>query len=112
MLFDRFQLMRDLLADDGAIYVHMGWDVSHYVKTVLDEVFGAGQFVNQIIWKRQTAHSDIGQGSQHLGPIHDVIFLYTKSETFPWNMQYQPYSEEYVKAFYKHVEPETGRRIA
>jgi DNA modification methylase len=110
MLFDRFQLMRDLLADNGTIYVHMGWDVSHYVKAALDEVFGADQFVNQIIWKRQTAHSDIGQGSKHLGPIHDVILLYTKSEAFPWNMQYQPYSEEYVKAFYKYVEPETQRR--
>jgi adenine-specific DNA-methyltransferase len=110
MLFERFQLIRDLLSDEGTIYVHMGWDVSHYVKAVLDEVFGNGQFVNQIIWKRQTAHSDIGQGSKHLGPIHDVIFLYTKGETFPWNMQYQPYSEEYVKAFYKYIEPETGRR--
>ena len=110
MLFERFQLMRDLLSDEGTIYVHMGWDVSHYVKVVLDEVFGIGQFVNQIVWKRQTAHSDIGQGSKHLGPIHDVIFLYTKGETFPWNMQYQPYSEEYLKAFYKYIEPETGRR--
>lgn len=64
MLFDRFQLMRELLADDGTIYVHIGWDVSHYIKAALDEVFGPGQFVNQIIWKRQTAHSDIGQGSK------------------------------------------------
>jgi DNA modification methylase len=110
MLFDRFQLMRDLLADNGLIYVHMGWDVSHYIKAALDEVFGVQQFVNQVIWKRQTAHSDIGQGSKHMGPIHDVLFLYTKSDEFSWNMQYQPYSEEYVKAFYKHVEPKSGRR--
>src|SRR5437899_626364 len=61
MLFDRFQLMRDLLTDHGSIYVHMGWDVSHYIKAALDEVFGEQQFVNQVIWKRQTAHSDIGQ---------------------------------------------------
>ena len=110
MLFDRFQLMRDLLSDRGLICVHMGWDVSHYVKAALDEVFGVQHFVNQIIWKRQTAHSDIGQGSKHMGPIHDVLFLYTKSDEFSWNMQYQPYSEEYVKAFYKHVEPRSGRR--
>src|SRR6266446_6988024 len=43
------------------------------------------------------------------GPIHDVVFFYTKSKTFTWNMQYQPYSDEYIKAFYKYVEPETGR---
>jgi adenine-specific DNA-methyltransferase len=111
MLFDRLQLMRDLLTDHGSIYVHMGWDVSHYIKAVLDEVFGTERFVNQVIWKRQTAHSDIGQGAKHMGPIHDVVFLYTKSgEEFPWNMQYQPYSEDYLKAFYKFQEPETGRR--
>jgi DNA modification methylase len=109
MLFDRFHLMRDLLTDDGSIYVHIGWNVSHYVKAVLDEVFGSDRLVNQIIWKRQTAHNDIGQGSKHFGPIHDVIFLYTKSKTFTWNMQYQPYSDEYIKAFYKYVEPQTGR---
>jgi len=111
MLFARFHLMRDLLSDQGTIYVHIGWDVSHYIKIALDEVFGANQCVNQIIWKRQTAHSDIGQGSKHLGPIHDVIFLYAKGDSLTWEMQYQPYSEEYVNAFYKHVEPETGRRF-
>jgi len=77
---------------------------------LLDDVFGNTQFLNQIIWKRQTAHSDIGQGSQHLGRIHDVIFLYSKSETFTWNMQYTPYSKEYAESFYKFVESETGRR--
>lgn len=110
MLSARFSLIRDLLTEDGSIYIHIGWKVSHYVKVVLDEIFGSDRLVNQIVWKRQTAHNDIGQGSKHLGPIHDVLLLYTKSETFPWNMQYQPYSEEYVKGFYKHVEPKTGRR--
>src|SRR5438105_13683100 len=110
MLFDRFHLMRDLLSDTGAIYVHMGWDVSHYVKAALDEVFGAGAFVNQIIWKRQTAHSDIGQGATHFGPIHDVIFLYTKSSGFIWNMQYTAYAEEFEQSFYRYVETGTERR--
>ena len=110
MLHDRFTLMRDLLSPKGSMYVHMGWDVSHYVRLALDDVFGTDRLVNQIIWKRQTAHSDIGQGSKHMGPIHDVILFYTKSDEFPWNMQYQPYSEDYIAAFYKHVEPKTGRR--
>jgi adenine specific DNA methylase Mod len=110
MLFDRFLLMRDLLTDNGVIYVHIGWDVSHYVKAALDEVFGAGQFINQIIWKRQTAHSDIGQGSKHLGPIHDVIFLYSKGDELAWNMQYTPYAEDFVNSFYRYVEPDTKRR--
>jgi adenine-specific DNA-methyltransferase len=110
MLYDRFILMRDLLSPRGVIYVHMGWDVSHYVKIALDEVFGVDQFVNQVIWKRQTAHSDVGQGSKHMGPIHDVILLYAKGESFCWNMQYTPYSEEFSSSFYRYAEPKTGRR--
>lgn len=110
MLYERFALMRELLTDDGTLYVHMGWEVAPYVRMVLDEIFGREQFINQIIWRRQTAHSDIGQGSQHMGPIHDVILLYSKGPKYAWNMQYQPYSEEYVQAFYKHVDPNSGRR--
>ena len=110
MLRDRFLLLQELLSDDGMIYVHIGWGVSHYVKLPLDEVFGEERFVNQIIWKRQTAHSDIGQGSQHFGPIHDVILLYSKSERFTWNMQYTKYAEDFASSFYRHVEPETQRR--
>jgi len=109
MLYERLILMRDLLAKDGAIYVHMGWGVSHYVRAILDEIFGKQRAVNQIIWKRQTAHSDSGQGSEHLGRLHDVILLYSKSENYPWNVQFTPYSESYVKSHYGRVD-ETGRR--
>ena len=109
MLYERLILMRDLLADDGSIYVHMGWGVSHYVRGVLDEVFGKQRAVNQIIWKRQTAHSDSGQGSQHLGRLHDVLLLYTKSENYPWTVQYSPYDETYIKSHYGRVDEE-GRR--
>ncbi len=82
MLYDRFVLMRELLAEDGLLFVHMGWGVAHYVKMALDEVFGADRFVNQVIWRRQSAHADVGQGSKHLGPIHDVILLYSKSHSY------------------------------
>src|SRR2546428_5812854 len=110
MLFDRFHPMRDLLSERGSIYVHMGWDVSHYVRVALDEVFGAGNLVNQIIWKRQTAHSDVTQGSVHQGRIHDVIFHYKKGDDLIWNMQYTPYDKEFQDSFYRHVEPKTGRK--
>ncbi len=110
MIYERLILMRDLLAEDGLLLLHMGWNISHHVRLVIDEIFGRDNFINQIIWRRQTAHSDIGQGSKHLGRIHDVILLYSKSEQFAWNMQYQPYSKEYAEAFYKEVDPETGRR--
>ncbi len=110
MLFDRFHLMRDLLTDDGSIYVHIGWNVAHYVKAALDEVFGSDRFVNQIIWKRQTAHSDARQGSQHFGRIHDCILLYSKTDFHMWNQLHTPHDEQYLKTHYKNVEPETGRR--
>src|SRR5262245_54186290 len=110
MLVDRFSLMHGLLAENGTIYVHIGWDVSHYVRIVLDEVFGTDQFVNQIIWKRQTAHSDARQGSQHYGRIHDCILLYSKTGSYAWNQLHTPHDEQYLKTHYKNVEPETGRR--
>jgi site-specific DNA-methyltransferase (adenine-specific)/adenine-specific DNA-methyltransferase len=65
MIYERLILMRDLMHSDGSIYVHMGWGVSHYVRGVMDEVFGKERCLNQIVWKRQTAHSDTGQGSEH-----------------------------------------------
>jgi site-specific DNA-methyltransferase (adenine-specific)/adenine-specific DNA-methyltransferase len=110
MIYERLILMRDLLAEDGSIYVHMGWGVSHYVRGVLDEVFGKDRAVNQIIWKRQTAHSDSGQGSQHLGRVHDVILLYTRAEQGTWNLQYTDYEAEYLRTHYKKVDEGTGRR--
>lgn len=110
MIYERLILMRDLMHNEGTIFLHMGWNISHHVRLAMDEVFGRQNFLNQIIWRRQTAHSDIGQGSEHLRRIHDVVLLYSKSEHFTWNMQYQPYSKEYIADFYKHVEPETGRR--
>ena len=88
----------------------MGWGVAHYVRSVIDEVFGRQRCLNQIIWKRQTAHSDTGQGSEHLGRLHDVILLYSKNESFPWNMQFTAYDDSYLESHYGRIEPETGRR--
>ncbi|MEW6489870.1 MAG: DNA methyltransferase [Thermodesulfobacteriota bacterium] len=110
MIYERLRLMHGLLADDGTIYVHVGWAVSHYVKAAMDEIFGRNQFINQIIWKRQTAHSDTGQGAQHMGRLHDVILLYSKGDRYRWSMQYAPYDEKYLATHYKSVEPDTGRR--
>jgi adenine-specific DNA-methyltransferase len=110
MMYERLALMRDLLTDTGTIYVHVGWIVSHYVKAVLDDIFGREHFLNQIIWKRQTAHSDTGQGAAHLGRLHDVIFIYTKGERYTWTSQFQEYDAKYLETHYKNIEPETGRR--
>ncbi len=102
-------LLRELLAENGSLYVHVDYHVSFYVKAVLDEIFGADRFVNEIVWKRQTAKSDVGQGSQHMGRIHESIFLYTKGEDYTWNMQYTTYDQTYIDNFYRYSEKD-GRR--
>jgi adenine-specific DNA-methyltransferase len=112
MLFPRLQLMRDLLSPKGNLFVHLGVNIASYLRPVLSEVFGESAFTNEIIWKRSAAHSDIGQGAVHLGRLHDVLFWYRASDDSPFHMQYEPYSEEYVASFYKHVEAKTGRRYA
>jgi adenine-specific DNA-methyltransferase len=110
MLRDRLVLIHDLLAADGCLFLHIGSNVSHYAKILCDEIFGPVAYVNEIIWKRQTAHSDIGQGARHLGRLHDTLLLYRKGEGGVWNMEYTSYEDAYVEAFYRHIEPETGRR--
>ena len=110
MITPRLILMRELLADTGSIYVHLDWHVGHYVKLVMDEVFGKDQFINQVIWKRGHAHSDSKQGSAHFGRLHDTIFFYSKSPQYFFAQQFTPYTQEYKDTYYKNIEPETGRR--
>ncbi|MEX2556392.1 MAG: site-specific DNA-methyltransferase [Actinomycetota bacterium] len=110
MLYERIVLIDELLSENGLLFLHLGSNVSHYGKVACDEVFGPASYVNEIIWKRQTAHSDSGQGARHLGRVHDTILLYRKGGGGSWTMEYTPYDEAYVDSFYKHVEDGTGRR--
>jgi adenine-specific DNA-methyltransferase len=103
--------LRELLHETGTIYVHLDWHVSFYAKAVLDEIFGVDQFVNEIVWKRQTAKGDVTQGATHMGRLHESIFVYTKSANHTWNMQYIPYDEKYLGTHYGNIEPGTNRRF-
>jgi site-specific DNA-methyltransferase (adenine-specific)/adenine-specific DNA-methyltransferase len=98
----RLVLMRELLAEDGSVYVHLDTKKVHYVKTLLDELFGESNFRNEIIWKRQSAHSDTKQGSAHYGRLHDTILFYTRGPTFVWNPQFEEYEDSYIETFYRH----------
>jgi adenine-specific DNA-methyltransferase len=102
-------LLRDVLAMDGSIFVHLDWHVAAYAKGVMDEVFGSERLVNEIVWKRSDAKGDISQGSRHFSRVHDVILFYTKTDSAKWNPIYLPLSEDYVKNFYKYSDPD-GRR--
>jgi len=111
MIYERLRLMRDLLADDGSIYIHLDERIGPYVRTMLDEVFNKSKFINEITWKRSDAHSDVGQGAKHLGRVCDRILYYSRTpEAQLLNMQFAPLPTSTVEKWYRHVEEGTGRR--
>jgi site-specific DNA-methyltransferase (adenine-specific) len=96
-----------VLKKTGSFYYHCDWHASHYVKIMLDQIFGPNQFQTEIIWRRTNAK---GLAFRSFPNDHDSVFYYTKSNDYTFNRQYLPHDEEYVKDFYKQVEPETGRQ--
>lgn len=109
MISIRLVEMRRVLKGTGTIYLHCDPTASHYLKIVMDSIFGVRNFLNEVVWKRTSAHSDVVQGALHMGRIHDVIFRYSKCSNPTRNPVYVPYSEDYVESVYRYVE-EDGRR--
>lgn len=107
MLYERLILMRDLLASNGSIYVHIGPNISHRVRSVLEEIFGSDQFEREIIWQRVSARSH----GTFYPATHDSILFCRRSGEAIWNQQYTPMREELADSHYNNVEPETGRRF-
>ena len=81
MIYPRLVLMKELLSERGSIYVHIDWHVGHYVKLLLDDIFGKDLLLNEIMW----CYSIGGKGSRFFGRKHDVIFLYSKSSHYIFN---------------------------
>ncbi|MBP5953415.1 site-specific DNA-methyltransferase [Pseudomonas sp. P42] len=104
-LYERLVLLRELLTDSGSIYIHCDANRGHYIKCLMDEVFGAGNFQNEIIWKRTSARAD----SKTYNHVHDTVFFYSKGERFTWNKQFTEHSENYLSSKYNNVD-EDGRR--
>lgn len=109
-IYERALLIRELLSEDGSIYFQCDPTRGHYIKIILDEIFGNSNFVNQIIWKRTFSHGDSGQGAKHLGRLHDMILFYRKSELTKINAVYTPYSEKYIADFYKYIDESNGKK--
>ncbi|MGH9429970.1 MAG: site-specific DNA-methyltransferase [Terriglobia bacterium] len=105
MIYERLVLMRDLLAEDGCIYVHCDWRVNFYVRSVLNELFGADQFKAQIAWKRTSSHSD----SKFFPYVHDTILFFSRTENILFNQQSEPLAADYVETKYRFRD-EDGRR--
>jgi adenine specific DNA methylase Mod len=110
MMAPRLLELHRVLKETGSIYLHADSTASHYLKLVLDSIFDGRNFINEVIWKRTTAHSDRAQGSKHYGRLHDTILVYSKSSEYVWNQTYQELSDEYIASHYKYVEEGTGRR--
>jgi len=107
MMAIRLVELRRVLKPTGSIYLHCDPTASHYLKQVMDAVFGPALLRNEIVWKRTTPK---GHAYTRYPSAHDIILFYTKTDTATWNGAYAGYDEEYVTQFYRHVEPGTGRR--
>jgi adenine specific DNA methylase Mod len=111
MMAVRLIELHRVLKPTGSLYLHCDPTASHYLKILLDAVFGAKRFGAEIIWKRSTAHSDAGQGRKLLGYLHDVVYQYFKGDSYTWNTQYHDYDPEYIDKHYRHIDPVNGRRF-
>jgi DNA modification methylase len=111
MMAPRLVELRRVMKPTASIYLHCDPTASHYLKMLMDAVFGPANFRTEIIWKRSSAHSDAKQGRKQHGRIHDVILFYTRSDEWNWNHFFTPYEEEYVKTNYRYIDEGTGRRF-
>jgi len=106
MMAPRLAELRRVMKVTASIYLHCDPTASHYLKMLMDAVFGPENFHNDIVWKRTSGHSDaIGYGS-----VHDDILFYTRSTSAKWNDVYQAYEAAYVEQYYRYTE-ENGRRF-
>lgn len=100
MMYERLIVMRELLSDTGSIYVHLDWHVGHYVKLLLDEIFGKDKFINEVIWHYRR-WSNVSNTFQKM---HDLLLFFSKNDNYIFNVQYQVYShpewiEDTVRGF-------------
>jgi adenine-specific DNA-methyltransferase len=107
MITPRLILMRELLADTGSIYVHLDWRVGHYVKVVLDDVFGKSYFRNDLRWKRQPVRGAKATGQQY-ARNSDILYFYTKRDESIWENAYKPYDPAFIRAKFR---PDANGRL-
>ena len=103
----RLIAMRRLLKDTGSIYLHCDQTMSHYLKLLMDCIFGEDQFRNEIVWKRSHPHTH----SKIFGKITDTIFFYTKAKGFNFTVQKEKLNEEYIRTHYTHTDEKTGKKF-
>ena len=97
-MVQRLLHMKSILRPTGSIYLHCDPTASHYIKVMMDGIFGHDNFRNEIIWQRTQAHGR----ARKWGPIHDVILFYSAGDNYKWNRVYQKYDQSYLDSHYKH----------
>lgn len=107
MMAVRLLELHRVLKPTGSLYLHCDPTASHYLKLLLDSIFGPTNYRNEIVWKRTSAHAN---ATLRLASIHDVIFLYAKGSGATWNQAYAPYSPAYIAEHFVHADPD-GRRF-
>ncbi|MCF8078372.1 MAG: site-specific DNA-methyltransferase [Desulfobacterales bacterium] len=107
-LRERLIYLREILSADGSIYIHLDQKMVHYVKVLMDEIFGKENFVNEIIWRRTAAHND----AIRFGSIHDLILYYSKTSNRIWNSQRMIVDKDYVGRFLDNIDEKDGKRYA
>ncbi|MFN0115290.1 MAG: site-specific DNA-methyltransferase, partial [Paracoccaceae bacterium] len=111
MMAVRLIELHRVLKPTGSLYLHCDPTASHYLKILLDAVFGARNYKNEIIWKRSDAHNDGKQGAKQFGRVHDTILYYTKGSDWLFNTQYEPLPQKTIDSWYRNVEADSGRRF-
>ena len=106
MMAPRLVELRRVLKPTGSIYLHCDPTASHYLKILMDSVFGPDHFRTEIIWKRTSSHGNV---SASFGDVTDTILYFRRGDRPKWNQVYEPYSEEYIKSHFSQVDSE-GRR--
>ncbi len=107
MMGPRLVELRRVLKPTGSIYLHCDPTASHYLKMLMDAVFGPAEFRNEIIWKRTSGHSD----AERFGRAHDVVLFYARDVgSVRWKQGYQPYDSAYIEQYYRY-EDDNGRRF-
>lgn len=108
-MYENLVAIKSVMSSRASIYIQLDNHIGHYVKILLDEIFGEDHFINEIIWKRTFSHSDVSQGAKHLGRLHDVIFLYSLNDDYILNTVYTPYTDSYIENFFRYQDAD-GRR--
>ena len=99
--------IKSVMSDTASIYVHLDYHIGHYVKILMDEIFGEDNFRNEIVWKRTGAHNDAGK----YGIVHDNIYWYSKNSEYYFRESYIDLTEEHKSTRFKNIEDETGRKF-